>query len=278
MRSKGAMTSSYRDESEALREKNRALEEKLAERDREIAELKRHAADHDAVFHRLEHVLESKARDVPAVTPRKVIALVIAAAVGAALGMMHLLTPKPSRAAPPSTEHPDEAVPLPTTAEGWAPPLPQIPTDLCATPGVKLTVDGSDAFAPATLERDLAGHKYRPGGERSPWFTVNQSGITGPIYVHGVGDYVPGDLGLTSFSLFTIMTKGETGGYTLARGGKSLLEVTHSDGKFIAGRFEADASQVADTTREPPFGTPVVRVRGSFCLRALPANPSDTGP
>jgi hypothetical protein len=90
--------------------------------------------------------------------------------------------------------------------------------------------------------------------------------------------FLPGDLGKTSLSLLTIMTKGETDGYTLARGGKSVLEVTRSDGRLIAGRFEADVSKVADTTREPPFGTPVVRVRGTFCLPAYPADPQDTGP
>jgi len=111
-------------------------------------------------------------------------------------------------------------------------------------------------------------------GHRSPWFTVTG----GAIYVHGVGDFLPGDVGTTKLTLFDVMVKGEEGGYTLARGGRSLLEVTRSDRDRIAGRFEADVSKVADVTREPAFGTPVVRMRGTFCLPALPANPRDTGP
>jgi hypothetical protein len=98
------------------------------------------------------------------------------------------------------------------------------------------------------------------------------------MYVHGVGGYLPGDLGSSTLSLFTIMVKGDHGGYTLARGGRSLFVVDRSDGTRIAGRFEADASKVEDVTREPPFGSPVVRVRGTFCLPAQPANPTDTGP
>jgi hypothetical protein len=168
------------------------------------------------------------------------------------------------------------AVPIRPAAAATVPVavVPTATADPCATPGVHLTVDGAEAAAPARSDRDLAGHKYRRDGSRSPWFTVEG----GPLYVHAVGDFLPGDVGHTRLSLFTIITKGETDGYALARGGKSLFEVSRSDGQRIAGRFEADMSKVADTTREPPFGTPVVRVRGTFCLRALPANPKDTGP
>lgn len=47
---------------------------------------------------------------------------------------------------------------------------------------------------------------------------------------------------------------------------------------LATGRFEADMSRVPDVTRKPPFGTPVVRVRGSFCLPFRAGDPRDTAP
>jgi hypothetical protein len=267
------MTDPYRDVEESLLAKNRALEEKLAEREREIEELKRSAAHQDAVFHRLEGVLDAKTTTAP---KRRIVAVGAAVFTTIAIVGGVVMMAGRARALPPPPVAPVAAVPLPAAPAEVAPVIPT--GDLCATPGVKLNVDGSDAFAPASNERDLAGHKYRRGGSRSPWFTVNLTGNTGPLYVHGVGDYLSGDLGTTKLSLLTIMTKGDSGGYTLARGGRSMVEITRSDGKMIAGRFEADVSRVAETTREPPFGTPVVRARGTFCLPAYPANPQDTGP
>lgn len=245
------MPDAYRDSVETLLVRNRALED-------ELEALKRDAASQEAVFQRLQVALDGKAeRRPPKPRVRSLVGCLVAAAavVGAAFAATQ--AGRTARAAEP------QVVPMPAG-------------DLCATPGVKLTVDGSDAFAPAATTRDQAGHKYRKGGQRSAWFTVN--GDEGNLYVHGVGDFLGSDVGPTSLSLLAIVTKGETGGYTLARGGRSFLEVTRSDGAKIAGRFEADMSKVSDTTREPPFGTPVVRVRGTFCLPARPANPNDTGP
>jgi hypothetical protein len=269
------MRDAYRDANEGLVAKIRTLEQAVAERDSEIEELKGRAADQDAVLRGLKNLLEGKngvnrSATIPASKRSFVVGAIVATTLAAIGGALVLARHRNA------VTHDEPAVPLPNKMPNAARSIPT--GNLCSTPGVKLSVDGSDAFAPASNERDLAGHKYRRGGDRSPWFTVNQTAETGPIYVHGVGGYLSQDLGTTSLSLLTIMTKGETDGYTLARGGKSLLEVTRSDGKFIAGRFEADMSKVEDTTREPPFGTPVVRVRGTFCLPALPANPDDTGP
>lgn len=245
------MSIAYRDEKESLVARIHELEKELVEQRTEAEALRRRAADRDAVR-----------------VPRWLAAMALLAAgaagagvvLGAGLGRAHAEPPAPPAPTPPP---PARAASAPSRAG-----------DPCATPGVRLDVDGEDAFAPAANDRDLAGHKYRRDGRRSPWFTVNG----GPVYVHGVGGFLAEDTGATSLSLLTIMTKGDSAGYTLARGGRSLFEVTRSDGKLIAGRFEADVSRVADTTREPPFGTPVVRVRGTFCLPALPANPSDRGP
>ena len=272
------MKDAYRDASEVLRAKVRSLEQTLAAREREIEELKGRAAEQDAVLGGLKEVLErGAASSLPTAKPSSRSPLVAGAVAITALTILGGAVALAAR--------PRVVVAAPSAAQGIAPAnrtdeaTAAVPTgDVCSTAGVKLNVDGSDAFAPATNDRDLAGHKYRKDGSRSPWFTVNQTGDKGPIHVHGVGDFLPGDLGQTSLSLLTITTKGETDGYRLARGGKSFLEVTRSDGKLIAGRFEADVSRVEDTTREPPFGTPVVRVRGTFCLPAFPVNPSDTGP
>ena len=130
----------------------------------------------------------------------------------------------------------------------------------CRTPGVRITLDGQDlsksrpqgdpagwlgrqpqdAFAAAVTPDDTAGRKYRRGGDRLPWLTVK-----------------PGPL---------------------ATDGRSVLAITSVDETFVRGHFEADVSKVDDTTRAPAFGTPVVRLRGTFCLPARPANPKDTGP
>lgn len=253
------MSDAYRDETGSLQAKVARLEEALKERDRELEELRRRASDQDAVFAKLKTALD----DRPARrSGRGVLVACALIAAGTAAGGIALAR---ARAASPAPRPESQASPAP-------PPTPA--GDPCARLGVHLTLGGEDAEAPASGARDLAGHKYRRGGDRSPWFTVNG----GPLYVHGVGDFLPADTGTTRLSLLTVMTKGETGGYTLARDGRSLLEVQGSDGKRVWGRFEADVSKVDDTTRTPPFGTPVTRLRGSFCLPALPANPSDTGP
>jgi hypothetical protein len=262
------MPAAYRDETDSLLAKNRALEEKLAEREREIEALRARVSDQEAVFDRLENVLDAKSK---ASRPKRFFA--IGGGLAAAVALLGTLAVARSSKVHPLRSAPAVRADVPTNAES-----PTVATnDVCATPGVKLTVDGHDVFSPATEERDRAGHKYRRGGSRSPWFTVNSNLENGPVYVHGYGDFLAGDLGTTSVAL-TIMVKGETDGYAVARGGKSMLEITRSDGKLIAGRFEADMSKVSDTTREPPFGTPVIRVRGSFCLPAHPADPSDTKP
>lgn len=233
------MTDAYRDDGESLRAKNAELEQ-------EVARLREKVKRHDA----------GRAMLVAGV-------VLACAGIGGAL-----FAPRLARSSPPPPESPSSpaAPPVPVVAHADAPD--------CAHPGVHLTLGGEDAFAPAAGTRDLAGNKYRRDGSRSPWFTVQG----GALYVHGVGDFLSGDVGKTRLVLLDVVTKGESGGYTLARDGKSLVEVTASDGKTIQGRFEADVSKVEDTTRPPPFGTPVVRLRGTFCLPALPANPSDTGP
>jgi hypothetical protein len=187
-----------------------------------------------------------------------------------------LLAACSSQAAPPSAAVVPVSSARATETSAPIEPAAQPPLDApdCARPGVRFTLAGEEAFAPAEGPRDLAGHKYRKDGSRSPWLTVNG----GPLYVHGVGDYQPGDVGTTRLVLVTVMKKGEHDGYALARDGESRLEVIASDGRFVQGRFEADVSKVADTTRAPPPGTAVVRLRGTFCLPALPADPSDTGP
>jgi hypothetical protein len=241
-------------------------EEDREGRDAEILELRRRLADLEPLLARLKQAVDGAA---PAARRRWVAAAVTVALV-AAIGAGWFWFGR-GRGNP--------AWETPTSGAGAARPVAQAkettsPEDACARLGVRLTVDGDDAEATARGEHDLAGHKYRRGGSRSTWFTVHGP----PLYVHGVGDFLPADVGTTQLSLLTIMTQGETDGYRLARGGKSVLEVLGSDGRRIFGRFEADISKVADTTLEPPFGTPVVRVRGTFCLPAQPADPSDTGP
>lgn len=154
-----------------------------------------------------------------------------------------------------------------------APPVVSSEPD-CAHLGVKLIVEGRDSFAPAVGERDRAGHKYRRGGERSTWLHVMSGG---PITVHGSGDFMKSDTGHSDHPWLSIAIKGEDGSWELARDGRSMMEVTRSDDQFIAGRFEADMSKTPDR-RAPAFGSPVTRVRGTFCLQSVPANPSDTAP
>ncbi len=234
------MSDAYRDELTSLHARAEKLEEDLARRDAEIDELRRRMSERDG--------------------PRRWVTLTAMAAFGIALSGAWIATAlgRPAKAAPPP-----------------GPPAVKSPLrDPCEKMGVHLNVAGEDADALVSGDRDLAGHKYRRDGSRSPWFTV----WGGPIDVHAYGSDQSGDLGTGKLTLLTIATKGEQGGYTLAKDGRSMIEVTVSDGKRIAGRFEADVSKVADTTREPPFGTPVVRARGTFCLPALAADPKDTGP
>jgi hypothetical protein len=260
-------TDPYRDELASALAHIARLEEELATRDKVIEELESARDDRDAVFTRLKGVIDDRKE------PRSgrwvfLGGLVIGCAglVAAALSLRHATAAQSPAPAPATANPPASLAPL----DG----------DPCSRLGVRFTLDGEDAEAPATTERDLAGHKYRRDGSRSPWFTVrggtDEDG--GAIYIHGVGNFLPADLGTTELSLLTIVVEGDTEGYALAHNGKSMLEVVGSDTEHIWGRFEADVSKVADTTRPAPFGTPVVRVRGEFCLPALPANPSDTGP
>lgn len=265
------MTDAYRDELASVLSKNRRLEEELAKRRAEVDELRRRRAEEDELLARLRGVFESRTGDGGARGPRYLGASVLALA--AIAGACLLMPRGVSLAAPPSGGHGSPATTVAASPQADR-DQERRAADPCETPGIRLVVDGDDAVARARGARDLAGHKYRKGGDRSAWFTVEG----GPLYVHGVGDFLPGDTGRTRLSLLTVATAGESEGYRLARGGKSFLEVTRSDARFVAGRFEADMSKVADTTREPGFGTPVVRVRGDFCLPALAANPSDTGP
>ncbi|MBX3225855.1 MAG: hypothetical protein KIT84_30240 [Labilithrix sp.] len=154
-----------------------------------------------------------------------------------------------------------------------APPPISLEHD-CSTPGVRVTLDGEDAFAPAVSTNAAASRKYRRGGERMPWLTVHD----GPLDVHATGGFMTSDVGATHLTIFTLRVKGEDRGYTLARDGRSVLVVSSVDDAFVRGHFEADVSKVDDTTRTPAFGTPVVRVRGTFCLPAKYADPRDTAP
>lgn len=250
------MNRTYRDENEAAHARVAELEDRLRARDAEIAELEAKLGDQDAVFRRLEGTLDAgkKRSRVPMVLA----SLAVGAGVLGVLAISARVTPRAVAIAPPVT-----------TVNA----APVIPADPCARMGVHLTVDGHDAVAVADDPTDKAGHKYKRGGERSAWFTVN-----GPLSVHGVGGFLPNDVGTTQLSLLTIKTQGEPTAYALARGGRSLVTVTSRDDRRIVGHFEADVSKVEDPTREPPFGTPVVRARGTFCLAAHPADPNDTGP
>jgi hypothetical protein len=254
------MNDAYRDEKESLHARIQELEAGLSNRDAELEELRQRSSDQNAVFTRLQSVLDRGAE--PARRRWPFVAGTVIAALGILGGSFGLAR---SRSLPPAPK---------AVAAQNAVPAALPAADPCARPGVRLSLGGEDAEALASGDRDLAGHKYRRDGSRSPWLTVEG----GPLYVHAVGDFLHGDVGTTQLSLLTIITKGETAGYRLARGGKSVVEVMSSDGKHVSGRFEADVSKVADTTREPPFGTPVVRVRGTFCLPAVPADPTDTGP
>jgi hypothetical protein len=250
---------------DALRAKAEALENDLAGRDAELRALRARVAEQEEVLGKLARLASPGAkRRATRWVPLIAVAAVVTAGV-ADLSRYHSVS---------------ALVPfdLPESELRRTPALVQVTPDpaavSCSKLGVRMTVDGEDVAVAAQGDGDLAGHKYRLDKSRSPWFTVNGD----RVYVHGVGDYLPGDLGSVHLTLFTIMVKGDDGGYTLARGGRSLIVVDRSDGEQIAGRFEADVSKVAEVTRDPPFGTPVVRVRGTFCLKARPADPSDTGP
>ncbi len=258
------MSAPYRDEKESLRTRVELLEGELNAKERVVDDLEHRLADQDAVFTRLQTVIDQRgSRRVGTWFFALAAAFVVVGSAG--------LRVAASRSAPPAAVA-MAAGPAAPAAES-APAV--VGGDPCRSPGVHLNVAGEDAEAPAIGDRDLAGHKYRRDGQRAAWFTLQNGG---PLYVHAVGDALPADVGTTKLSLLTILTRGASGGYALARDGKSLLEVQGADGQRVWGRFEADVSKVADTTREPPFGTAVVRVRGTFCLPAQPANPSDTGP
>jgi hypothetical protein len=250
------------------------LEQALAEqkadlenRDVEIGALRRRLADLEPLLARLKQAVDGAApRERRRWPAPAIISVALVAAIGAGWFLSGRARGIPARAMSISGSSP--------AARAAQAQQPAFAEEACSRLGVRLTVDGADGEATARGEYDLAGHKYRRDGSRSPWFTVHGP----PLYVHGVGDFLPGDVGKTQLTLITIMTQGETDGYRLARGGKSLLEVLGSDGKRIYGRFEADISKVEDTTVDPPFGTPVVRARGTFCLPARPADPTDTGP
>jgi hypothetical protein len=263
------MTAAYRDENESLRARNAELETELADRKARIEELEQKIGDNDAVFERLRGVIDQK--------PAKrwshygVGALVTLVVLGIAGAGFALTRSKRAEAAGSPLEPPRPQAHAQSQA---APATPIDPKNHCERPGIRITVDGSDAEALAVDERDGSGSKYRRNGDRALYFTVNG----GNLYIHGWGNDMPGDTGTSDLTLFSIMTKGQDGGYRLARDGRSMLEVIGNDGKNAWGRFEADMSKVDDVTREAPFGTPVVRVRGNFCLPFRKGNPSDTGP
>jgi hypothetical protein len=277
------MSDAYRDERVALQARAHQLEDELKRRDAELDELRQRLSEQDAVLARLQGVLARKPPSRPKRWPLFAAGAVAFAGLAAAAMMLGrsrgaAAAPAPLAApSPPAAASAAEVDTEPATSDAFhaPPPTPVAPLhDLCDRLGVRLTVDGSEAEAPAVGDRDQAGHKYRRDGTRAPWFNVDG----GNLYIHGWGDFLPGDVGTSRLTMLDIMTKGETGGYTLARGGRSVMHVLTSDGKHVSGRFEADMSRVADVTSEPPFGTPVVRVRGNFCLPALPADPNDTGP
>ena len=188
----------------------------------------------------------------------------LAIAVSAVANGASLVASRAHASMPP----PPEPVKRPPASVGGLAPG----EDPCAVPGVHVTVDGREAFAPARTDRDRGGEKYRRGGARATWLTVN-----GPLYVHAWGSDTPRDLGTTKLTMLDLVTEGEKGGYVLAPGGRAVLEVTRAD-THVAGTFEADVARVEEVTHEVPFGTPVVRARGTFCLARVTPNPSDTGP
>lgn len=262
------MTDAYRSELTGLQEKAARLEAELRERDEEIARLRKRVQEEDAVFTRLQGVLEDKRRKP---TRR---GLAVGSCVAAVLALIGGWTfARHARTAPgPSSTAPDSTPPHEANAADLPPPDEALGT--CSELGVRFTIGNDDVRAKAKGPRDLAGHKYRRGGSRSPWLDVQGD----PVYVAIRGDYLPGDLGTTKITLLTVHTQGDATSYVLANGGRSLLQVTRSDGKLIAGRFEVDVSRVQNATSPAPFGTPVERMRGTFCLPAQPADPNDTGP
>lgn len=276
------MTSTYRDDAEALRARIEGLEARLAERDEELAALREKLASQEGVFEALRGVVAERPRS----SGRGVYVLggvlVGAVALGIAARVGGAIFARSAHAVPPS--HPSSVV-APAAPDSLPPREPFLTpvtatTDPCERLGVRLTLAGADAEAPARGASDLAGHKYRRGGDRSPWFSVHgqSEGRRSGLYVHGVGGFLAGDVGTTELTLFTIMAAGESGGYTLAHGGRSLLEVRGADDKRVWGRFEADVSKVKEPWSPAPFGADVLRVRGTFCLPRRAPDPSDTGP
>ncbi|MEO8700444.1 MAG: hypothetical protein ABI867_10385 [Kofleriaceae bacterium] len=166
---------------------------------------------------------------------------------------------------------------------GWMVPEPPasfsptnviaIASDPCDVEGVRMVLDGT-AIQVRAHDGSLAGHKYRPDGMRSPWATIRD----GSAYAHLVGGFVGNDLGATTVDLLIIRTGADSAGFRLARAAASSFKVTRSNGRVIAGRFTAEVSQVVDTSRPPPASAAVVEVSGTFCLPAMPADPSDTAP
>lgn len=292
--------SAYRDEYEALRTRTERLERELEERDARIAGLEERLGDNDALVERLRGVIDDRTakptRRWATFGAGIAATLGVVGVVGAAVTLLgarkadaapHVERVAPAVTLPALPPAPDG---LPSSQAGEAAPLPPIPPgNLCARLGIRITVDGSDAEALATGDRDGSGTKFRRNGDRAVYFGVAgfngagksadaTDGKTGNLYIHGWGSDMPANVGTSKMTLFDIMTKGESGGYTLARDGRSVLEVMGNDGKNAWGRFEADMSRVADVTRPPAFGTPVVRVRGNFCLPFHPGDPHDTGP
>ncbi len=147
-------------------------------------------------------------------------------------------------------------------------------SDPCAEMGVRIAMGDHLVNIPANLALDDAGHKYRKDGSRSAWLTANG----GPVYVHAVGGALPRDTGSSPLSLFMIRSGPDGHGFALSPRGGSHLDVTVSDGTKIGGRFEAEVSSVASVTQTPALSAPIIHVRGTFCLPALPANPRDTRP
>jgi hypothetical protein len=257
-----APMSAYRDEFEALKTKTTQLEEQLEEREARIGNL--------------EQKLAEKGRGWATFGGGVVATLGVVGCAGAMLVLFSARKADAGAVQPQVPAQTELRVPdrLATAAASATPVVPVDPANLCSRLGIRLTVDGSDAEAPAVDKQDASMTKYRKNGDRA--VAIHVGG--GNLYVHGWGTDMPTNIGSSKMSLFDITTKGESGGYTLARDGRSLLDVQGNDGKNSWGRFEADMSRVDDVTRTPAFGTPVVRVRGNFCLPFRAGDPHDTGP
>ena len=276
------MSASYRDENESLRARNAQLEAELIEREVRLEALEQKLGDNDAVLDRLRGIVDQRSPKAGRFTSFACGVLLTVAAVGAVGGVVTVVGARRASAAAPPAQNAPSAAPdrlPPVLVRDSHPPIDD--KNLCARLGIRVTVDGEDAEAPAKSDADGSGTKYRRNGDRATYFSVGgwtRGADGGNLYVHAWGSDMPGDVGTSKLTLFEIKTKGEPGGYALARDGRSVLEVLGHDGKNAWGRFEADMSRVPDVTRAPPFGTPVVRVRGNFCLPFRPGDPKDTGP